>query len=230
MTVSEQKTETWKPIPGAGYYEASDWGHVRSVDRTIGGRFYKGVVLKPREDADGYLRVNITNDRGERQHNESVARLVLMAHDPEGYRPGLHACHGPNGKRDNRLTELRWDTPEANREEALAVRLENSPPKPKPPKVCPRCGREHAGKGRNCHDCVVEIGVYGARELAAGTPLDRVADALGYPPAGVYNLAVRYGALRVSIAPPIRHPESPPSRLRRVLFRRETSRRNSDGA
>jgi len=196
MTVSEQKTETWKPIPGAGYYEASDRGHVRSVDRTIGGRFYKGVVLKPREDADGYLRVNITNDRGERQHNESVARLVLMAHDPEGYRPGLHACHGPNGKRDNRLTELRWDTPEANRMEALAVRLENSPPKPKPPKVCPRCGAEHAEKGKNCRACFEGIGVEFARLLVDGVPPEEAADRVGYPLNGALNLALRYGGLR----------------------------------
>jgi len=196
VTVSEQQAEKWLPVPGAGYYEASDRGHVRSVDRTIGGRFYKGVVLKPREDADGYLRVNITNDRGERQHNESVARLVLMAHDPEGYRPGLHACHGPNGKRDNRLTELRWDTPEANRMEALAVRLENSPPKPKPPKVCPRCGAEHAEKGKNCRACFEGIGVEFARLLVDGVPPEEAADRVGYPLNGALNLALRYGGLR----------------------------------
>ena len=230
MTVSEQQAEKWLPVPGAGYYEASDRGHVRSVDRTIGGRFYKGVVLKPREDADGYLRVNITNDRGERQHNESVARLVLMAHDPEGYRPGLHACHGPNGKRDNRLTELRWDTPEANRMEALAVRLENSPPKPKPPKVCPRCGRAHDGKGRNCPACVDGLASVAAGMLAAGVMLDTVSEELAYPPAACYNLAVRRGYLRVTVTEA--HPDyvpSPPRRLRSVLFRWQASRQNSDG-
>jgi len=225
MTASD---ETWKPVPGAGYYEASDRGHIRSVDRTIGGRFYKGVVLKPREDADGYLRVNITNDQGERQHNESVARLVLMAHDPDGYTPGLHACHGPNGKRDNRLTELRWDTPDANRQEALEVRLANNPPKPKPAKVCPRCGAEHRDKGRNCHPCVMKIGTDTTRMLVdEGMRLDRIQEELEYPAVGLINLAVLYGGLRF-------HREgdapSPPRRSPSVLFRRRAARRNSDGA
>jgi len=95
MTVSDMRTETWKPVPGAGYYEASDLGHIRSVDRTIGGRFYKGVVLKLRDDGDGYSVVNITYDGGERKHNVSVARLVLLAHDPDGCRRAT----GPAGRR-----------------------------------------------------------------------------------------------------------------------------------
>jgi len=231
----------WKPIPGAGYYEASHRGHIRSVDRTIGARFYKGTVLKPRADADGYLRVNITNDQRERKHNESVARLVLMAHDPEGYAPGLESCHGPGGKLDNRWPEnLRWDTRDANRQEALEVRLANNPPKVKPPKVCPRCNREHTGKGRNCHECVVQIGEQAAYYLAEGSPLDKVADALGYSPAGAFNLAKRYGGLRCVIvdeatasSAAIRHAESQQPRRRRlrsVLSRRGASRQISDGA
>jgi len=226
---------TWKPIPGARHYEASHRGHIRSVDRWRGGRFYKGVVLKPREDPDGYLRVNITYDDGERKHNLSVARLVLLAHDPDGHAEDLDACHGPGGPQDNRWPEnIRWDTKDANREEALAVRLVNSPPKPRPPKVCPRCSKEHGGKGRNCHECVVAIGENAARYLAEGMPLDKVADALDYPPAGVFNLAVRYGSLHLSIRPPLPpggHAESRPlfaRRLRRVLFRRGASRQDSD--
>ena len=220
------RNETWKPIPGAADYEASDLGHIRSLDRERNGRFYRGVVLKPREDADGYLRVNITNDRGERQHNESVARLVLMAHDPEGYRPGLHACHGPNGRRDNRLTELRWDTPEANRVEALEVRLANNPPQPKPPKTCPRCGAQHRDRGRNCHPCVMKIGTDTTRMLVdEGMRLDRIQEELEYPAVGLINLAVIYGGLRFyreGYAP------SPRRRSLSVFFRRGASRQNSD--
>src|SRR5215468_1391435 len=125
MTDSDVKTETWKPIPGARYYEASDLGNIRSVDRTIRsanhpmGRFYEGRVLKLRSDPDGYLRVNYTDDDRVRHHNESVARLVLMAFDPDGYEEGHEACHGPGGRADNRLVNLRWDTSEANRKEAL---------------------------------------------------------------------------------------------------------------
>ena len=238
MTVSEQQTRPpdnpppgpeWKPIPGAGYYEASHRGQVRSVDRTIGSRFHKGVVLKLREDGDGYWVVNITLDGGERKHNASVARLVLAAHDP-AYREDWQACHGPGGQKDNRFPEnIRTDRPEANREEALALRLERNPPKPpKPPKVCPRCGAEHTGKGRNCHDCVVGLGVTTANMLADGKPLDWIADELDYPPAGLFNLAVRHGSLRCTIGPFAGDPPSPRSWLRRVMSRREASRQISD--
>jgi len=227
MTVSDVRTETWRPVPGAGYYEASDQGRIRSVDRTIGARFYRGVVLKPREDGDGYLVVNITYDGGDRRHGVAVARLVLLTHAPEGYEPGLEACHGPGGRKDNRLGNLRWDTKDANREEALALRLVNSPPRVRPPKVCPRCGHEHEGKGRNCPACITGLGVSAARMLAAGMMLDKVADELQYPPVGVFNLAVRHGGTRVVAdqAPVTRsepdsgHAESRDSWSRRVLIR-----------
>jgi hypothetical protein len=220
----------WLPLPGAGYYEASHRGKVRSVDRTKNGRAYLGVVLKLREDGDGYLVFNYTDDAGVRHHNVSVARTVLLAHDPGGYREGLQACHGPGGQRDNRWPEnLRWDTSDANREEALAARLANTPPKVRPPKACPRCAREHQGKGRNCPDCVDGLARASARLLAAGTMLDKVAGELEYPPAACYNLAVRRGYLRVTLSEA--HPDyvpSPPPRLRRVLFWRDGPRRTSD--
>jgi len=241
MTVSDQQTETWKPIPGAGYYEASDHGKIRSVDRTIDGRDYKGVVLKPRADADGYLRVNITNDRRERQHNLAVSRLVLMAHDPDGYAPGLEACHGPGGRQDNRLVNLRWDTSDANREEALAVRLVNSPPKPpKEPLRCvnyEQCGRPAGRGGRRCHPCVEEVGRAGAVLLANDVDPEKAAEDLDYASSiGLIRLAKKYGGLRmyidpVAVTPRERHigdPPSPKAWLRRVLSRREPSHGNSD--
>jgi hypothetical protein len=230
MTDSDVRTETWKPIPGAGYYEASDQGRVRSVDRTIDGRHYDSVTLKPREDGDGYLVVNYTDDARVRHHGVSVARLVLLAHDPEGYAPGLEACHGPAGRKDNRRVNLRWDTDEANRIEALELRLQNSPPKPKPLKTCPRCGAQHGGRGQNCHDCVVGLGTTAAVMLSAGAMLDKVSAELEYPPAAAYNLAVKYGDLRVTLGnASADYAERPASWLRRVLFRREASRQNSDG-
>jgi len=236
MTGSDQITETWKPIPGAGYYEASDRGHVRSIDRTIDGRFYKGVVLKLREDGDGYLVVNITMDDRTRKHGASVARLVLLTFDPDGYREGLQACHGPGGQKDNSVLNLRWDTDEANRQEALQVRLANHPPKPKPVKVCPRCKREHGGKGQNCHECVVGLGVSAALMLANGVPLDQVSARLDYPPAGLFNLAVRYGGARVVIVqakvmrsePDSGHAPSRKPWLRSVLIRAQTWLADSD--
>jgi hypothetical protein len=237
MTVSDQRTGEWLPFPDAKDYQASHRGKVRSLDRHRHGRFYKGVVLKLREDGDGYLVFNYTDDAGVRHTNASVARTVLLAHDPGGYRPGLQACHGPGGQKDNRWPEnLRWDTPEANREEALAVRLERNPPQPKPPKVCPRCGAQHRDRGRNCHVCVVQLGVQAARLRAAGVTFREAGDRLGYPPDGLDVLAERYGGLRFHVDEaavtgrdhPGRHAPSHQGRLRSVLFRRGPSRQNSD--
>jgi NUMOD4 motif len=194
VTVSDIQTEKWAPIPGAGYYQASDQGRVRSIDRTIGTRFYPSTVLKPREDGDGYLVVNITYDSGERKHGVSVARLVLLAHDPDGRRPGLQACHGPGGQKDNRVANLRWDTDEANR----ADWRRDNPPQPKPPKQCVICTAEFEGNGRRCHPCVVGTGAEAAKLLQGGMALKAVTERLGYPVTvdgldGIVTLARRYG-------------------------------------
>lgn len=166
MTDSDTRVETWKKIPGViWWYEASDQGHIRSVTHDTGGRTYPGMVLNPRADSDGYLVVNVRRRDGSKWNGASVARLVLRAWNPAGYKPELEACHGPGGRKDNRVVNLRWDTKDANREEALALRWKDQPPRQSA--LCPRCQRE----------------VYGAHTQ---------------------------------------------SRLRRVLFRRGVSRRNSD--
>jgi len=228
MTDSDVKT-AWVRFPDARHYEADALsGNIRSLPRTYNGRHYPGAdPLKPRPDPDGYLRINYRDDKGVRHHGASVARCVLMAHDPGGYFEGAEACHGPGGRQDNRLSNLRWDTPEANRIEALETRLANTPLKPpKPPKVCPRCGAKHHDKGRNCHPCVMKIGVDGAAAIVAGVRPDKVQADLDYPFIGVVNLAVTYGGLRF-----YREGDalSPLPRSRRVLFGRKASRRNSDG-
>jgi hypothetical protein len=231
----------WKKIPGVkDYYEASHRGLIRSLPHTTNGRDYEGTdPLKPRLDGDGYEVVNVTLASGERRHGMSVARLVLQAHAWNRWAPGLQACHGPGGQRDNRWPEnLRWDTDEANR----ADWRRDNPPQPKPPKVCPRCGGEHDSPGRRCQPCLDDLGRQSARQIAGGEDdLDALAKDLGYPSGvGLFRLAVRRGGLRCTVAPVVlieecnaavsaaRAASHPPSRLRRVLFRRGPSRQNSD--
>lgn len=249
MTASDQMTRPpdapppgpeWKPVPGARHYEWSHRGKVKSLARTDrNGRDRPELVLKLREDGDGYFIVNYTDDAGVRHCGVSVARMILMAHDPGGYRPGLEACHGPGGKHDNRWPEnLRWDTPDANREEALAVRLANNPPRPKPLKVCVRCGAGFDAPGRRCPQCVRWFGEQGARRLAEGMDLEQAAKDLDYPSAvGLLRLAVKHGRLRFVVDPVLVYDEVNAAMvtlgdhrgwLRRVMFRREASRQNSD--
>ena len=225
----------WKAIPGASDYENCPGGHVRSLPRAKNGRTYPGTYPEPmklREDGDGYLVFNYTDDDGVRHTNASVARVTLMTHDP-AWRPWLQACHGPGGQKDNRFPQnIRTDTADANRQEALELRMANNPAKPKPARTCPACGKEHRDRGRRCHACVVELGVRGARLLADGVPLEDAAGELDYDPRHLLTLAVKYGGLRFVIEDELNamlraagHRES---RLRRVLSRRGPSRQNSD--
>lgn len=73
--------EYWVPIEGYdGWYEVSDQGHVRSVDRVVtfkngkGSRFYKGQILKFRYH-NGYAMVNLHKNKKMKEYY--VHRLVI---------------------------------------------------------------------------------------------------------------------------------------------------------
>ena len=199
MTDSDTRTETWKPIPGYPHYEVSDHGRVRSIPRTAHGRTYRSVIMSTRVSNRGYILVDVRDAQGKKQ-TRSMHTLVLEAFT--GPRPrGYEACHANDIPADNRLENLRWDAPPEN----VADRMRNHPAAAKPPKVCARCSNEFEGPGRRCHPCVTEIGEQAAPLLAAGVPLDQVAEKLDYPShAGVLVLAQKYGALRLILGPPER--------------------------
>lgn len=72
--------EIWKDIENyEGYYQCSNLGRVRSVDRYIKGRynnmqFKKGQLLKPRLNVNGYLQVSI--DKQKHHTQKYIHRLV----------------------------------------------------------------------------------------------------------------------------------------------------------
>lgn len=97
--------ETWKDIPGhEGSYQVSDLGRVWSRKT--------GACLALSRRKDGYLQANL------RQNGQQISRLVqhLVLEIFVGPRPSRvhHACHNDGQKANNRLENLRWDTPEAN--------------------------------------------------------------------------------------------------------------------
>lgn len=108
--------EAWKPVVDyEGYYEVSNLGRVRSVDRVVRGRLYKSRILKPNWTGNPigtrYLCVGISKNGVAR--TTTVHRLVLEAW--VGPCPdGCEACHGSGGNTDNSLDNLRWDTHESN--------------------------------------------------------------------------------------------------------------------
>ena len=110
-------TERWKPVVGfEELYEVSDQGRVRSVDRpvtdTLGRKGVRpGLELKPWAIRSGHLQVGLY--RKGQVSMRLVHRLVL-----EAFRgtcpPGHQAGHWDDDPSNNRLSNLRWDTPSAN--------------------------------------------------------------------------------------------------------------------
>lgn len=115
--------EEWKPVVGfEGLYEVSDWGNVKSVDRTFEyyhpsakkniKRTFKGQILKKVLNQDGYHVVSL-RDYNHKGHEGKVHRLVAEAWIPnlEG-KPLIDHING--NKIDNRVENIRWATPLEN--------------------------------------------------------------------------------------------------------------------
>ena len=206
------RPETWKPVPGFGYYEASDHGRYRSVDRTLPtGRRCKGVVLATRVSNKGYVLVNMTDDHGVKQTR--TGHTVVLTTFAGECPPGQQARHlddnplnnhwRPGSEDESRAAggNLMWGTIEEN----TADRISNGVPRePKPVRHCVRCGGVITKGGRRCHDCVVELGVAAAALLASGATLTEACEALDYPSAeGMHTLAVKYGGYGTPVPVPV---------------------------
>lgn len=115
-------TEEWRAIPGfEPYYEVSDQGRVRSLDRLIYKRVTRngpevpirryGKLLSLGVDSHGYFMVNLCVE-GETQ-SRMVHHLVLMTFGPP--RPDNTECRHLDGRRyNNCFTNLRWGTAKEN--------------------------------------------------------------------------------------------------------------------
>lgn len=184
-TDSDQRTETWKEIPGFPNYEAGDLGHVRSN--------VTGKTLATRVSNSGYLLVKPYDDFG-KQQTRTVHSLVLLTF--VGPRPpGMETLHGKGGPLDNRWPEnLRYGTKEENEADKDSMGTRTPVPKKHPCVNHERCGGMTANPGRRCLPCVTEVGKDAAALLNTGMPLDRVAEQLGYHNVEwVYALATRHG-------------------------------------
>lgn len=120
MSLMDSIVEQWRPIPGwEGFYEVSDMGRVRSLDRDIpnsrgaGTRRMRGKLLKPKKYPNGYRFVQLSRGYWASQKERQVSHLVLEAF--VGPRPeGFQACHNNGDNQDDQLENLRWDTPKNN--------------------------------------------------------------------------------------------------------------------
>ena len=122
--------EIWKAIPGyEGYYEVSDLGRVRSLDREIvysngAKHFYKGTILHLSDHEHGYKIVSLCDGY---QITCSVHELVLMTFI--GLRPPdkPHSRHLNGDPSDNRLENLAWGTVKENSDDRVGHGTNISP-------------------------------------------------------------------------------------------------------
>ena len=102
----------WAIIPRFPNYEVSEHGLVRRsahtiADKRYGARTLPEKLLKLTKNHDGYLRVRVG-------HTLAFAH-VLVLEAFVGLRPeGMYCCHNNGIPDDNRLINLRWDTPKNN--------------------------------------------------------------------------------------------------------------------
>ncbi len=103
--------EIWKAVSGfEGFYEVSNKGNVRSLDRTVTRKdgvvvSFKGKRLLPRLNQDGYLQIQIS--KGDKIKTIRVHRLVADTFLPNpSSMPEVN--HKDEDKTNNAVTNLEW--------------------------------------------------------------------------------------------------------------------------
>ena len=90
--------EIWKLINGTADSYVSNLGNIKR----------NGVLLKPKDDGQGYLRVTVENKIRKRIHS-----FVAEAFVPNPEKKS-HIHHINNNKKDSRASNLEWVTPKEN--------------------------------------------------------------------------------------------------------------------
>lgn len=109
--------EVWRPVKEfEGYYEVSNYGNVRSVDRWVirgNGRNYlkRGNIISMHKRNNGYFQVSLNREGTHK--NAYVHRLVAQAFLPN---PNNLPCvnHKDEDKSNNRASNLEWCTHKYN--------------------------------------------------------------------------------------------------------------------
>lgn len=124
QTVIRVNVEIWKEIEGyEGYYAVSNYGNVKSLDRTIVRSDQRVTILKGRQlipwfgKSTGYLYVTLSKFGVHKKH--SVHRLIALAFipNPENKK---EVNHKDGNKLNNDLSNLEWCTPSENINHAYA--------------------------------------------------------------------------------------------------------------
>lgn len=111
--------EVWKAVPEyEGFYEVSNFGRLRSLDRTfvnqIGQtRSYRGkLIAQCLNKRTGYLQASLKKSGVERKVRiQTIVAEAFLGPKPT---PDHHVCHNDGNGTNNRIENLRYDTPKGN--------------------------------------------------------------------------------------------------------------------
>lgn len=110
-----QDNEKFFPIKWLNcYYEITEAGIVRSVDRNVKTKSgwslsFKGKTIKPRKTEQGYLFVGLSSPNTKKQKNFKIHRLVATMFIPN---PENKPCvnHKDGNRQNNHVDNLEWCT------------------------------------------------------------------------------------------------------------------------
>jgi len=120
VIMSKKTQEKWKTIPGyEGYYEASDLGRIRGLDRIVPHKIYgsqpiKGRILKPTLRKSGYSHVCLRKYGKAKYLNiHSIVLLAFVGPLKKGYE-AMH-LERVQVNNNNSLSNLRYGSKQCNR-------------------------------------------------------------------------------------------------------------------
>lgn len=170
--------EEWRDVVGyEGFYQVSNLGRVRSLDRYVrhssGGKMLRrSKVLKLTPDVDGYSTVGLY--LGGKSSTFKVHRLVAEVFIPN-FDNLPEVNHKDGVKSNNNLGNLEWSTHKENMQHAF------------------KTGLAKPNRGESCHTaklCRADIPVIRAR-LANGESLKAIASAYSVDPSTIWSIKIR---------------------------------------
>ena len=116
------RNEEWRDIEGyEGYYQVSNLGRIRSLNRLVNGKlgskvFVKGIIRKPQISKKGYLTVIL--QKSHKHRTFQIHRLVASAFIPNPLNlPQVN--HIDTNKENNLPENLEWITNDDNMAHAI---------------------------------------------------------------------------------------------------------------